>query len=84
MPTRPSKISEVMVFVGPPPITARPLAMISIARKGENSVWAVEALKSEAAEMGADAIANLDISYSTGWLPELRVSGLAVKYAVSK
>lgn len=81
MPSRPTNYREIMVYVGPPPIESRPLAIISVARRGENSVWGVEALKSEAAEIGADGVANLDITYSTGILPELRISGLAVKHA---
>ena len=84
LPTRPTKLQEIMVYLGGTPLKSRPLGMIAIARRGENSVWAVEALKQEAAEMGADAITNLDVSYSTDILPELRVSGLAVKYVVTK
>jgi hypothetical protein len=82
MPKRPTKLQDIMVYMSGTPIKSRPLAILSIARRGENSVWAVEAMKEEAAELGADAITNLDITYSTGILPELRVSGLAVKYVV--
>ena len=82
MPKRPTKLQDIMVYMSGAPIKARPLAILSIARRGENSVWAVEAMKEEAAEIGADAITNLDIYYSTGILPELRISGLAVKYVV--
>lgn len=82
MPQRPTKLQDIMVYLAGPPIKSRPLAMIAIARRGENSVWAIEALKQEAADMGADAITNLDVSYSSGFIPELRVSGLAVKYVV--
>lgn len=80
LPTRPTKVRDIMVYLGGPPLKARPLALIAVARKGENSVWAVEALKTEAAEMGADAITNLNVTYSKGIFPELRVEGLAVKY----
>lgn len=34
----------------------------------------------EAAVLGADAIANVEVSYTTGFFPNLRVQGLAVKY----
>lgn len=80
LPSRPTKVRDIMVYLDGPPLKARPLALIAIARRGENSVWAVEALKTEASEMGADAITNLKVSYSQGIFPELRVEGLAVKY----
>ncbi len=80
LPARPTKTRDVMVYLGGPPLKARPLALVAIARRGENSVWAVEALKSEAADLGADAITNLKVSYSEGIFPQLRVEGLAVKY----
>ena len=81
LPERPNKVQHIMVYLGGPPIEAKPLAVVAIARRGANSVWAVEALKLEAAELGADAITNLNIAYTPGLLPEMRVEGLAVKYA---
>ncbi len=80
LPTRRTKVRDIMVYLGGPPLKARPLALLAVARHGENSVWAVEALKAEASELGADAITNLTISYSKGVFPELRVEGVAVKY----
>jgi uncharacterized protein YbjQ (UPF0145 family) len=40
----------------------------------------MEILKMEAAEMGADAVANVEMNYTTGIFPSLRIQGLAVKY----
>lgn len=76
----PTDYRKVQVFLQEPPRKSRPLALIAVARDGENSTWAVEALKMEAAELGADAIANLDMNYTTGMFPALRVQGVAVKY----
>lgn len=71
---------KIAVFLGPPEKRSRPLGLIAVARDGENATWAVEILKMEAADMGADAITNLEMNYSTGIFPTLRVQGLAVKY----
>jgi hypothetical protein len=81
LPHRQTNHKKVAVFFQNPPRKSRPLALVSVARDGENATWAVEVLKMEAAQLGADAIANLEVSYSTGLFPTLRVSGLAVKYA---
>lgn len=80
LPDRPTRTRDIMVYLDGPPLKSRPLAVLAVARRGENSVWAVESLKSEAAELGADAITNLKVSYSQGIFPELRVEGVAVKY----
>jgi hypothetical protein len=81
LPSRKTNYRKVAVFFQAPPRKTRPIALIAIARDGENALNAVEMLKMEAAELGADAIANLDMNYSTGFFPTLRVQGLAVKYA---
>lgn len=75
--TNPNKIQ---VFYGEPPHRASPIATVAVARDGENATWAVEALKAEAAEIGADAITHLEMNYSTGIFPTLRVQGVAVRY----
>lgn len=80
LPNHPNQVRDIMVYVGPPPIKSRPLALLAVARSGENSVWAVEILKMEAAEIGADALANLKLEYASGLFPELKVQALAVKY----
>ena len=51
-----------------------------MARDGENATWAVEILKMEAATIGADALAHVEVNFSTGMFPTLRVQGMAVKY----
>jgi hypothetical protein len=66
---------------GEPAEQSRPLALIAVARDGENAAWAVEILKMEAAALGADALAHVEMNYSTGMFPTLRVQGMAVKYA---
>lgn len=71
---------KIPVFFQNPPRKSRPIALIAVARDGENATYAVEALKMEAGHVGADAIANLEITYSTGFFPTLRAQGLAVKY----
>ena len=77
-PTNPEKIR---VFMRDPPFHARPIAQIAVARHGENALYAMEALKIEASEIGADAIAQVRISYSSGFLwPSLKVEGIAVRY----
>lgn len=80
LPKMSTEPRRVAVFFGDPPVRSRPLAVVSVSRDGENSVWAVEALKIEAASLGADGICHLDMHYSTGMLPSLRVRGVAVKY----
>lgn len=71
---------RVEVFFQTAPRKVRPIAIVAVARRGENSTYAVEMLKEEAATLGADAIVNLDMNYTTGMFPQLHVSGLAVKY----
>jgi len=80
MPGLKSNYQKIAVFLGPPKRKARPLGLVTVARDGENATWAVEVLKMEAAELGADAITNLELNYSTGIFPTLRVQGLAVRY----
>jgi hypothetical protein len=71
---------RVRVYIDQPPKKAKPIAVIAVSRVGENAVWAVEVLKMEAAEIGADAVTNLEMNYSPGFFPTLRIQGLAVKY----
>jgi hypothetical protein len=80
LPQFQNNYKKVQVFVGPPARKARPIALITVTREGENAVWAVEILKMEAAELGADALANLEMNYFPGLFPSLRIQGLAVKY----
>jgi hypothetical protein len=80
LPPHQSNYKKVAVYFQNPPRKSRPLALISVARDGENATWAVEILKMEAAQVGADALANVEVNYSTGTFPTLRVTGLAVKY----
>ena len=80
LPHSQTNYKKIAVFFQSPPRKSRPLALIAVARDGENATWAVEVLKMEAAELGADALANVDVSYTTGFFPTLRVEGLAVKY----
>ncbi len=80
LPSNQTNYKKIATYFQNPPRKSRPLALISVARDGENATWAVEILKMEAAQLGADAIANLEVNYSTGMFPTLRVSGLAVKY----
>jgi hypothetical protein len=84
LPHHKTNHKKVATYFQAPPRKSRPLALISVARDGENATWAVEILKMEAAELGADAIAHLEVNYSTGMFPTLRVSGLAVKYAAGE
>ena len=81
LPHHQTNYKKVAVYFQNPPRRSRPLALIAVARDGENATWAVEILKMEAAELGADALANVEVSYTTGMFPTLRVQGLAVKYA---
>ena len=78
---RQTNYRKVAVYFQSPPRKSRPLALIAVARDGENATWAMEILKMEAAQIGADALANVEVTYSTGLFPSLRVQGLAVKYA---
>lgn len=80
LPANQTNYKKLPVYFQSPPRKARPLAIIAVARDGENATWAVEILKIEAAQLGADAISNLEMNYSTGMFPTLRVQGLAVKY----
>lgn len=80
IPERQTNPKKIAVYFQEPPRKARPIALIAIGRDGENATWAVEILKMEAAMLGADAIVNLDMNYSSGIFPTLRVQGLAVKY----
>ncbi len=80
LPNHQTNYKKVAVYFQNPPRKSRPLALISVARDGENATWAVEILKMEAAEVGADALADVEVNYSTGFFPTLRVQGLAVKY----
>lgn len=80
LPRAQSNYKKLPVYFQEPPRKARPLALIAVARDGENAVWAVEILKMEAALLGADALAHVEVSFSTGMFPTLRVQGMAVKY----
>lgn len=81
LPHHQTNYKKVQVYFQEPPRKSRPIALIAVARDGENATWAVEILKMEAAVLGADAIANVEVTYTTGFFPNLRVQGLAVKYA---
>lgn len=76
----PTDPHHIEVFFQTAPRKVRPIAMVVVARQGEGALYAVELLKEEAATLGADAIVDLELSYTTGFFPNLRVSGLAVKY----
>ncbi|MGE3263492.1 MAG: hypothetical protein AB7K68_17065 [Bacteriovoracia bacterium] len=80
LPSTQTNYKKVHVYFQEPPKKSRPLALIAVARDGENAAWAVEILKMEAAVIGADALSNLEVTYTTGFFPNLRVQGLAVKY----
>lgn len=80
LPANQTNYKKIYTYFQEPPRQSRPIALIAVARDGENALWAVEILKMEAAAVGADAIAHLEINYSTGMFPTLRVQGLAVKY----
>ncbi|MGZ3694747.1 MAG: hypothetical protein ACXWQO_11230 [Bdellovibrionota bacterium] len=80
LPHNQTNYKKVQVYFQEPPHKSRPLALIAVARDGENATWAVEILKMEAAVLGADALANVEVTYTTGFVPNLRVQGLAVKY----
>lgn len=80
IPQQRTNYKKVAVYFQNPPRKSRPIALISVARDGENALYAVEMLKMEAAEVGADALANVEVNFSTGIFPTLRVQGLAVKY----
>ena len=80
IPDRQTNPKKIAIYFQEPPRKSRPLALLAIGRDGENATWAVEILKMEAALLGADAVVNVDMNYSTGIFPSLRVQGLAVKY----
>jgi len=71
---------RVIVVLEQPPKKAKPLGVIAVSRWGENATWAMEVLKMEAADMGADAVTNVEMNYTPGFFPTLRIQGLAVKY----
>ena len=80
LPSHQTNYRKVHIYFQEPPKASRPLALISVGRDGESSTYAMEILKIEAAKIGADALAHVDMSYSTGLFPTLRVQGIAVKY----
>ena len=80
LPRQQTNYKKLPVYFQEPPRKSRPLALISVARDGENATWAMEILKMEAALLGADALAQVEMNYTTGMFPTLRVQGLAVKY----
>ena len=80
LPQTQTNYKKIPVYFQEPPRKARPLALLSVSRDGENAAWAVESLKIEAAQIGADALAHLEMNYTTGMFPALRVQALAVKY----
>ena len=57
LPANQTNYKKIAVYFQEPPRKSRPLAMIAVARDGENATWAVEILKMEAAVLGADALA---------------------------
>ena len=81
LPHQQTNYKKIPIYFQEPPRKSRPIAMIAVARDGENATWAMEILKMEAAILGADALANVEMNYSTGFFPTLRVQGMAVKYA---
>lgn len=80
LPRVQTNYKKLPVYFQEPPRRARPIALLAVARDGENATWAVEILKMEAAAIGADALAHVEMNYSTGMFPTLRVQGMAVKY----
>ena len=80
LPSKQTNYKKVSVYFQEPPRKSRPLALIAVAQDGENATWAVDILKMEAASLGADAVANVEMNYTTGMFPTLRVQGMAVKY----
>jgi hypothetical protein len=80
LPRAQTNYKKLPVYFQEPPRKSRPIALLAVARDGENATWAVEILKMEAASIGADALAHVEISYSTGMFPTLRAQGMAVKY----
>ena len=80
LPQTQTNYQKIPVYFQSPPRRSRPLALLAVSRDGENAVWAVEILKMEAARLGADALAQVEVSYSTFFFPSLRVQGLAIKY----
>lgn len=80
LPSNQTNYKKIPIYFQEPPRKSRPIALISVARDGENATWAMEILKMEAAVLGADALANVEMNYSTGFFPTLRVQGMAVKY----
>ncbi len=80
LPRAQTNYKKLPVYFQEPPRKSRPIALLAVARDGENATWAVEILKMEAASIGADALAHVEIGYTTGMFPTLRVQGMAVKY----
>ena len=80
LPRQQTNYKKIPIYFQEPPRKSRPIALISVARDGENATWAMEILKMEAALLGADALAQVEMNYTTGMFPTLRVQGLAVKY----
>jgi uncharacterized protein YbjQ (UPF0145 family) len=80
VPRQQTNYKRIQIYFQEPPRRARPIAMLAVARDGENATWAMEILRMEAALLGADALAQVEMSYSTGMFPTLRVQGIAVKY----
>lgn len=80
LPRQQTNYKKLPIFFLEPPRKSRPIALIAVARDGENATWAVEILKMEAAALGADALAHLEVNYTAGFFPNLRVQGMAVKY----
>ncbi len=80
LPRVQTNYKKMAVYFQEPPRKSRPIALLAVARDGENATWAVEILKMEAAAIGADALAHVEINYTTGMFPTLRAQGMAVKY----
>jgi len=55
--------------------------VIACADAGSNASITVKHLQRQAAKLGADAIINMTLEYTTGeWRPAITASGTAVKY----
>lgn len=80
LPQYQTDYKKIAVYFQEPPRKARPLALFTVSRDGENALYAVEVMKMEAALLGADAITHLEMRYTSGLFPSLEIQGLAVKY----
>lgn len=77
---REKKARYVRVYLEEPDRPVAPMAVIAVSRMGENAVWAMEEIKDEAGSIGADAVTHVELHYTPGIFPSLRVQAVAVKY----